>query len=114
MISTIRVVITLGENIAEHVDLQISFQAFKRVIVKPLAVKEGFTLEQRFFLAYACVWAGNVRPEEILKRTKSNPHSLGKWCVNGLLPHIQNWYDAFGIISSGKMYLQVEKRVFIW
>ena len=106
---------TLGENIADHGGLQISFQAFKNATkANPLAVNDGFTPEQRFFLAYANVWAGNVRPEEILKRTKSDPHSLGKWRVDGALPHIQNWYDAFGIKAGDKMFVPVEKRVSIW
>ena len=106
---------TLGENIADHGGLQISFQAFKNATeAAPLAVKDGFTPEQRFFLAYANVWAGNVRPEEILKRTKSDPHSLGKWRVDGALPHIQNWYDAFGIKEGDKMFVPVAKRVSIW
>ena len=106
---------TLGENIADHGGLQISFQAFKNATKSnPLIVKDGFTPEQRFFLAYANVWAGNVRPEEILKRTKSDPHSLGKWRVDGALPHIQNWYDAFGIKAGDKMFVPVEKRVSIW
>ena len=106
---------TLGENIADQGGLQISFQAFKKATAAaPLAVKDGFTPEQRFFLAYANVWAGNVRPEEILKRTKSDPHSLGKWRVDGALPHIQNWYDAFGIKAGDPMFVPVDKRVSIW
>ena len=106
---------TLGENIADHGGLQISYQAFKKATAAaPLAVKDGFTPEQRFFLAYANVWAGNVRPEEILKRTKSDPHSLGKWRVDGALPQIQAWYDAFGIKQGDKMYLPVKKRASIW
>ena len=106
---------TLGENIADHGGLQISYEAFKNATAKqPLEKKDGFTPEQRFFLAYANVWAGNVRPEEILKRTKSDPHSLGKWRVDGALPHIQAWYDAFGIKAGDPMYLPVEKRVSIW
>jgi len=106
---------TLGENIADHGGLQISYEAFKKATANaPLPVQDGFTPEQRFFLAYANVWAGNVRPEEILKRTKSDPHSLGKWRVDGALPHIQAWYNAFGIKSGDPMYLPVEKRVSIW
>jgi len=106
---------TLGENIADHGGLQISFQAFKKAIINtPLENKDGFTPEQRFFLAYANVWAGNVRPEEILKRTKSDPHSLGKWRVNGALPQIQTWYEAFGIKAGDPMFVPVEKRVSIW
>lgn len=106
---------TLGENIADHGGLQISYQAFKKATAAdPLPVKDGFTPEQRFFLAYANVWAGNVRPEEILKRTKSDPHSLGKWRVDGALPQIQAWYDAFGIKVGDPMFVPVEKRVSIW
>ena len=106
---------TLGENIADHGGLQISYQAFKKATaVAPLTVKDGLTPEQRFFLAYANVWAQNIRPEEVLKLTKSDPHSLGEWRVNGALPQIQNWYDAFGIKEGDKMFLPVERRVSIW
>ncbi len=75
---------------------------------------DGFTPEQRFFLSYANVWACNIRPEEILVLTKSDPHALGRWRVNGALPHIQAWYDAFGIKEGDKLYLPVEKRACIW
>lgn len=106
---------TLGENIADHGGLQVSFQAFKTATAaNPLPDKDGFTPEQRFFLAYAGVWAGNIRPEEILNRTKSDVHSLGKWRVDGALPQIGAWYDAFGITEKDPMFLPVEKRVSIW
>ncbi|HEY6914658.1 MAG TPA: M13 family metallopeptidase, partial [Paludibacter sp.] len=106
---------TLGENIADHGGLQVSFNAFKTATAaQPLAKEDGFTPEQRFFLSYANVWAGNIRPEEILKLTKSDPHSLGRWRVNGALPHIQAWYDAFGIKADNKLFVPVEKRVSIW
>ncbi|MBQ2457669.1 MAG: M13 family metallopeptidase, partial [Bacteroidaceae bacterium] len=92
---------TLGENIADHGGLQIAYQAFKKATAQnPLGEKDGFTPEQRFFLAYANVWAGNIRPEEILNRTKTDVHSLGKWRVNGALPHINAWYEAFGITEN--------------
>ena len=110
---------TLGENIADHGGLQVSYQAFcNNEAAKPknqrLGKKNGFTPAQRFFLAYANVWAGNIRPEEILQRTKSDPHSLGRWRVNGALPHIGAWYDAFSITPSSPLYLAPEKRVSIW
>ena len=106
---------TLGENIADHGGLQISYQAFKHATATaPLSDKDGFTPDQRFFLAYAGVWAGNIRPEEVLSRTKSDVHSLGCWRVNGALPHINAWYDAFQVTESDPMYLPVEKRVSIW
>lgn len=106
---------TLGENIADHGGLQISFQAFQNATKdSPLSVKDGFTPEQRFFLAYSNVWASNIRPEEILNRTKSDPHSLGEWRVNGALPHIDAWYKAFDITEEDKMFVPQDKRVSIW
>ncbi len=106
---------TLGENIADHGGLQISYQAYKNATVAaPLTEKEGFTADQRFFLAYANVWAGNIRPEEILRLTKTDEHSLGRWRVNGALPHIGNWYQAFGITEKDPLFLPVDKRASIW
>ncbi len=106
---------TLGENIADHGGLQVSFQAYKNSTKGQTSqIMDGFTPEQRFFLSYANVWAGNIRPEEILVLTKSDPHALGRWRVNGALPHIQAWYDAFGIKEGDKLFLPVEKRVSIW
>ncbi len=71
--------LTLGENIADHGGLNIAFQAFKEATAaNPLPEKDGFTPEQRFFLAYAKVWIDNIRDEEIRNRTKNDPHSLGR------------------------------------
>ena len=107
--------LTLGENIADHGGLQVAYQAFKNATKDaPLAEKDGFTPEQRFFLAYSGVWAGNIRDEQIRVYTKSDPHSLGRWRVNGALPHINAWYDAFGITETDPMYLAPEKRASIW
>ncbi|MDD3039328.1 M13 family metallopeptidase [Bacteroides sp.] len=107
--------LTLGENIADHGGLQVSFQAFKKAMEQaPLEVVDGFTPEQRFFLAYANVWAGNIRPEEILRLTKLDPHSLGKWRVDGALPHIGKWYEAFNITEQDSMFVPKDKRAAIW
>ena len=107
--------LTLGENIADNGGLQVSFQSFKNATKDaPLPVNDGFTPEQRFFLSYAGVWAGNIRDEQIRLQTKSDPHSLGRWRVNGALPQIGAWYDAFGIKEGDPMYLAPEKRVSIW
>lgn len=107
---------TLGENIADNGGLNVSFTAFQKA-QKDGAIKgdmDGFTPEQRFFLAYAGVWAANIRPEEILRRTKEDPHSLGKWRVNGTLPHIDAFYKAFNVKEGDPMYLSPEKRARIW
>lgn len=106
---------TLGENIADHGGLQVAFQAFKNATAgAPLEVKDGFTPEQRFFLAYAGVWANNIRPEAVLQMTKIDVHSLGEWRVNGALPHIAAWYDAFGITDKDPMFIPAAERVSIW
>ncbi len=107
--------LTLGENMADHGGLMVSFQAFKNATADaPLSDANGFTPEQRFFLAYANVWAQNIRDEEIRKRVKSDPHALGKWRVNGQLPHIDAWYEAFGITEDSPMFVPKERRVTIW
>ncbi len=107
--------LTLGENMADHGGLQVAFQAFKNATKDaPLEERDGFTPEQRFFLAYAGVWAGNIRDEEIRNRTKSDPHSLGRWRVNGALPHIDAWYEAFGITEKDPMFVPKAERVDIW
>ena len=103
---------TLGENIADHGGLQISYNAFRK-LPQPTTESE-FTPAQRFFLAYANVWAANIRPEEILKRTKSDPHSLGRWRVNGALPQIGAWYDAWNVTETSPLYVPEDKRVSIW
>ncbi len=107
--------LTLGENIADHGGLNVSFTAYKNATKNaPLAPADGFTADQRFFLAYAALWAGNIRDEEIRSRTKSDPHSLGRWRVNGALPHIAAWYEAFGITPESPLYVAPENRVNIW
>ena len=107
--------LTLGENIADHGGLSVSYLAFKNATKDaPLATESGLTPEQRFFLAYANVWAANVRDEEIRSRTKSDPHSLGRWRVNGALPHIDAWYEAFNITPNAPLYIAPENRVKVW
>ena len=106
---------TLGENIADYGGLQVAYQAFKKATqTQPLPVADGLTPEQRFFLAYAGVWANNIRPEMVLYLTKVDVHSLGEWRVNGTLPQINAWYDAFQINEADSMYLAPDKRAAIW
>lgn len=106
---------TLGENIADHGGLQVAYQAFKNATATtPLKKENGFTPEQRFFLSYANVWAGNIRPEEILRLTKIDSHSLGEWRVDGALPQIGAWYEAFNVSETDPMFIPVDKRVSIW
>ncbi|MCR5157924.1 MAG: M13 family metallopeptidase [Prevotella sp.] len=107
--------LTLGENLADHGGLQVAFAAFKNAVKRqPLTAIDGLSPEQRFFLAYAGVWAGNITDEEIRNRTKSDPHSLGRWRVNGALPHIDMWYEAFGVKPGDKMFIPKDQRLPLW
>jgi len=107
--------LTLGENLADHGGLMVAYAAFKNATKNnPLPVIDGLTADQRFFLAYAGVWAGNITEAEIRNRTKSDPHSLGRWRVNGALPHIDAWYEAFGVKEGDKMFIPKEQRLPLW
>ena len=107
--------LTLGENLADHGGLQVAFAAYKNATkAKPLGDKDNLTPEQRFFIAYAGVWAGNITEAEIRNRTKSDPHALGRWRVNGALPHIDAWYDAFSVKEGDKMFIPKEQRLHLW
>ena len=107
--------LTLGENLADHGGLQVAWYAYKNATKRnPLPVIDGLTADQRFFLAYAGVWAGNVTEAEIRNRTKSDPHSLGRWRVNGALPHVDMWYDAFGVKEGDKMFIPKAERLPLW
>ena len=104
-----------GENLGDHGGLKFAYTAFKNATKdNPLPVKDGFTPEQRFFLAYACVWAQNITEAEIRRLTTMDPHSLGEWRVNGALPLIDAWYEAFNITEDDPLYVPSEKRVKIW
>lgn len=107
---------TLGENIADNGGVNISLQALQKAKSEGTIQEEmdGFTANQRFFLAYANVWAGNIRDKEIVRRTTEDPHSLGKWRVNATLPHIDGFAEAFGIKEGDKMFVAPEKRAHIW
>lgn len=106
---------TLGENLADHGGLMVSFNAFKNATAKkPLKSKDGFTPAQRFFLAYAGVWGQNITEQEIRNRVKRDPHSLGEWRVNGALPHIDAWYEAFGVKKGDKMFIPESERLQLW
>ena len=107
--------LTLGENLADHGGLQVAWYAYKNATKRnPLSEIDGLTADQRFFLAYAGVWAGNITEAEIRNRTKSDPHSLGRWRVNGALPHVDMWYEAFNVKEGDKMYIPKEKRLSLW
>ena len=109
--------LTLGENIADNGGLHISYLAMQNAKSQGqlhAGDMDGFTPEQRFFLAYAAVWASNIRPEAILQLTQMDVHALAKNRVNVTLPHITEFSDAFGVKEGDAMYLAPEKRALLW
>lgn len=104
---------TLGENLADYGGVTIAFDAYKN-FGTPTGTAANLTSDMRFFVAYAGVWAQNIRADEALRLTKVDEHSLGKNRVNGILPHINAWYDAFGIKPTDAMYILPDKRVKLW
>jgi len=106
---------TLGENIGDNGGLQVAFRAFEnRMKQEPLTAKDGFTPAQRFYLAYARIWASNVTPEFEAYIVNSDVHSPNRFRVNAALPMIDSWYDAFGIKPADKMFIPKEKRALVW
>lgn len=106
---------TLGENIADQGGLRVALTAYLDSMVgKEMADIDGFSPLQRFYLAYANVWAGNIRPEEILVRTKTDPHSLGENRVNVTIRNIGPFFKAFGVKEGDKMFRPESERVVIW
>lgn len=106
---------TLGENIADQGGLRVAYTAYHNALGNTDGqVIDGFTPDQRFYLAYANVWAGNIREAEILRRTKSDPHSLGRWRVNATLRNIEPFFRAFEIKDGDKMWRDPQDRVIIW
>jgi putative endopeptidase len=107
---------TLGENIADQGGLLVAYQAYMNTLKgKEIPADiDGFTHSQRFYLGYANLWAQNLRPQEIMRRTKTDVHSLGKWRVNAALRNIDDFYSAFGIKEGDAMYLAPQERINIW
>jgi putative endopeptidase len=107
--------LTLGENIGDNGGLNIAFRALQNEMKKKdLGVKGGFTPEQRFFLAWARVWAANATPEYVKYIITTDPHSPNNARVNAALPQVDAWYAAFKVKKGDKMYLPKNKRAHIW
>ena len=106
---------TLCENIGDNGGLEVAYRAFQnRMKQEPQEAKDGFTPAQRFYLAYARVWASNVTPEFLAYIVNSDVHSPNLSRVNAALPMIDSWYDAFNIQPTDKMFIPKEKRAMVW
>ena len=106
---------TLGENIGDNGGIQVAYRAFEnRMKQEPLSTIDGFTPAQRFYLAYARLWASNITPEFLARAVNSDVHSPHIFRVNAALPMIDSWYDAFNIQPTDKMFIPKEKRALVW
>lgn len=108
--------LTLGENIADNGGLNVAYTALQNAQKENgrLPEKDGFTPEQRFFLSFGFIWAENIRDEQLRVYNKVDPHSPARWRVNGALPQIDAWYDAFHITKKDPMFVPKKQRVDVW
>ena len=106
---------TLGENIGDNGGLNIAFTALQNEMKsRALTTVNGFTPEQRFFLAWARVWASNTTPEVVKYLCTIDVHSPNMARVNAALPQIDAWYKAFNVKKGDKMFVPKNKRAHIW
>ncbi len=110
--------LTMGENIGDLGGLQMAYAAYHRFLdqtsggVAP--VIDGLTGDQRFFLAWAQVWQGKYRDDELRQRLETDPHSPPYYRINGVVRNLDAWYEAFGVGPEDDLYLAPEDRVRIW
>jgi len=107
--------LTLGENTADLGGLTIAYQALQRYMKEhPEPIKDGYTPEQRFFIAFAQVWRTELRPAFAKQQMENNPHSPGMFRANGPLSDMPSFYTAFNVKQGDGMYRDSTVRVSIW
>jgi len=106
--------LTIGENVADLGGLTLAYHALEQSFNgKEPAPIDGFTWKQRFFLGWAQVWHGNTTDAALRNQIQTDPHSPARFRINGPLPHMKEFQDAWGC-TSGKMVLADTARVVIW
>ncbi|MBH8557781.1 M13 family metallopeptidase [Hymenobacter negativus] len=107
--------LTMGENLADLGGLTIAYQAFEKTAQAKGGQKiDGFTPEQRFFLAYGQIWRTNTRDEYIRQQVQTDPHSPAMYRTNGPLMNMPEFYKAFGCQDGNKMMRPTAERSKIW
>ncbi len=108
--------LTLGENLGDLGGLEAAYAAYRRYVARhgEPAVIDGYTGDQRFFIAYAQSWQGKAREGALRSQLLSNPHSPEEYRVNGIVRNMDEWYAAFGVKQGDKLYLPPEERVHVW
>ena len=107
--------LTLGENLADLGGINVAYEAYKKTKQGQSNTKiDGFTPDQRFFLSFAQVWRGDMRPEALAQQLTTDPHSPGKYRTDGTVVNIDAWYAAFDVKPGDKMYKAPADRIKIW
>ena len=106
--------LTLGENIADIAGLQAAYDAYHASLNgKEAPVIDGFTGDQRFFIAYAQTWATKMREEALRARIATDGHAPGQYRAL-TVRNMDAWYKAFNVQEGDKLYLAPDKRVRVW
>jgi len=108
--------LTLGENLADLGGLEAAYRAYRRYVARhgEPPVIDGYTGDQRFFIAYAASWQGKTREGSLRQQLLSDPHSPEKYRVNGIVRNFDPWYKAFDVQPGDKLYLPPDQRVHVW
>ena len=108
--------LTLGENLADLGGLEAAYDAYRRYVARhgEPPVIDGYSGDQRFFIAYAQAWQGKTREGALRTQLLSNPHSPDKYRVDGIVRNFDPWYKAFNVQPGDKLYLPPEQRVHVW
>ena len=108
--------LTLGENLGDLGGLEAAYAAYRRYVARhgEPPVIDGYTGDQRFFIAYAQSWQGKAREGALRAQLLSNPHSPEEYRVNGIVRNMDAWYAAFGVKPGDKLYLAPGDRVHVW
>ena len=106
--------LTLSENIADVAGLAAAYDAYKASLNgKEAPVIDGYTGDQRFFIAFAQSWATKQREELLRRRVLTDGHSPGQFRAL-TVRNLDAWYPAFKVEQGQKLYLAPEKRVKVW
>ena len=110
--------LTMGENIGDLGGLQMAYTAYRQYLDNccggEAPVIDGLTGDQRFFLAWAQVWRGLIREDQLINQLATDPHSPAQYRINGVVRNLDAWYEAFGVTEENDLYLPPEERVSIW
>jgi endothelin-converting enzyme/putative endopeptidase len=108
--------LTLGENLADLGGLETAYAAYRRYVARhgEPPVIDGYTGDQRFFIAYAQAWQGKRREGALRQQLLSNPHSPDKYRVDGIVRNFDPWYKAFNVQPGDRLYLRPQDRVHVW